>query len=129
MSLDKREHYFFQDWRKNVLGILSSPEVRLLNQAERQQLEEDIPYWECADCLAAAAIVDPSIIKESATFHAHVVEDGAVSRGAVFVDYKGREGSTPNVVIVRSIDVDYYKMIILSTIGGVPASVVGLYNK
>lgn len=111
-----------KDWRKNVLGILSSPAVQLLNKAERLQLEEDVLYWECADCLAAAVIVHPSIIKESAAFHARVVEDGAVSQGAVFVDYKGREESTSNVVIVRSIDVDDYKKILLSTIGGAPAS-------
>ncbi|PNF15370.1 hypothetical protein B7P43_G00929 [Cryptotermes secundus] len=111
-----------KEWRKNVLGILSSPEVQLLNKAEQQQLEEDTLYWECADCLAAAAIVDPSIIKESATFRAHIAEDGAISRGAVFVDYKGREESTSNVVIVRSIDVDHYMKILLSTIGGAPAS-------
>lgn len=121
-SLVKGEHYFFQNWRKNVLGILSSPEVQLLNKAEQQQLEEDVLYWECADCLAAAAIVDPSIIKESATFHARVAEDGAISRGAVFVDYKGREESTSNIVIIRSIDVDHYKKILLSTIGGAPAN-------
>lgn len=122
MSLVKEAYYFFQDWRKNVLGILSSPEVQLLNKAEQQQLQEDVLYWECADCLAAAVIVDPSIIKEHATFHARVAEDGTVSKGAVFVDYKGREESTPNVVIVRCIDVDHYKKILLSTIGGAPAS-------
>jgi inosine-uridine nucleoside N-ribohydrolase len=85
-------------------------------------LEDDVLYWECADCLAAAVIVDPSIIKESAAFHAHVAEDGAVSQGAVFVDYKGGEERTSNVVIVRSIDVDHYKKILLSTIGGAPTS-------
>jgi hypothetical protein len=128
-SLVKEKHNLFQDWRKNVLGILSSPEVQLLNKAERLQLGEDVPYWECADCLAAAVIVDPSIIKESAAFHAQVSEDGSISRGAVFVDYKGREERTPNIVIIRNVDVEHYKMILLSSIGHAPTNVVCLNEK
>jgi inosine-uridine nucleoside N-ribohydrolase len=83
-------------------------------------LGEDAPYWECADCLAAAVIVDPSIIRESATFHAQVAVDGTISRGALFVDYKGVDESSPNVVILRSVDIEHYKKILLSNIGHTP---------
>jgi inosine-uridine nucleoside N-ribohydrolase len=91
--------------------------VLLLNKAEQYQLDAGLQNWECADCFAAAAIVDPSIIQESAKFYAYVAYDGTFSRGTVYVDYKGRVGISPNIEIVRSIDVDQYKKMLLSNIG------------
>lgn len=82
--------------------------MQLLNKAEQYQLEEDILTWECADCLAAAAIINASLIQQSATLFAYVAQDGAFSRGAVFVDYKGTEEMTPNTVIIKNIDIDHY---------------------
>lgn len=109
-----------QDWRKNVLGNLSSSEVQLLNKADRIKLEEDTLYWECADCLAAAVTINSSIIQQSATHYAYVAVDGTFGRGAVFVDYKDTEKMSHNIIIVRSIDVDTCKMMLLSGIGGIP---------
>jgi inosine-uridine nucleoside N-ribohydrolase len=68
--------------------------------------------------------MDPSLIQQSATHYAYVAQDGTVSRGAVFVDYKGREEISPNIVIVRNIDVDRYKMMLMSTIGGTSSALV-----
>jgi inosine-uridine nucleoside N-ribohydrolase len=113
-----------QDWRKNVLGILSSPEVQLLNKAERDHLGDDILYWECADCLAAAVTINSSIIEQSANLYAYVAADGTVGRGAVFVDYKGSTSMSHNTITVRSIDVDSYKTMLLRGIGGIPAAKV-----
>jgi inosine-uridine nucleoside N-ribohydrolase len=108
------------DWRMNVLGTLPSSEVELLNNAERYHLGEDILNWGCADCLAVAATVNSSIIEHSATLYAYVSVDGTLSRGAVFVDYKGSTGMPHNIIILRDIDVDSYKTLLLSTIGGIP---------
>jgi hypothetical protein len=44
------------------------------------------------------------------------------------VDYRGLEKSR-NVVILRSVDVEHYKKILLTSIGHAPTSVVGLHNK
>jgi len=112
------------DWRKNVLGTLPSSEVQLLNKAERYHLGEDILNWECADCLAAAVTLNSSIIEHSATLYAYVSVDGTFGRGAVFVDYKGSEGMPHNIVIVRDIDVDSYKTMLLSAIGSIPPAKV-----
>jgi hypothetical protein len=38
----------------------------------------------------------------------------------VFVDYNGSEGIPPNIIIVRDIDVDSYKTMLLSVIGDIP---------
>lgn len=85
---------------------------------------EDILYWECADCLAAAVTINSSIIEKSATLYAYVAADGTSGRGAVFVDYKGSESMSHNVIIVRSINVDSYKTMLLSGIGGIPPAKV-----
>lgn len=98
--------------------------MQILNKAEQYQLKENFLNWECADCLATAAILDPSLIQQSATFYAYVAQDGGISRGAMFVDYKGIEEMSPNIVIVRRFDVDRYKKMILSTIGGVPSALL-----
>jgi len=108
----------------NVLGTLPSSEVQLLNNAERYQLDEDILYWECADCLAAAVTVNSPIIEDSTTLYAYVSVDGAFGQGAVFVDYKGSEGMPHNIIIVRDIDVDSYKTMLVSAIGGIPPAKV-----
>jgi inosine-uridine nucleoside N-ribohydrolase len=113
-----------QDWRKNVLGTLPSSQVWLLNQAERYHLGDDILYWVCADCLAAAVTVSSSIIEDSETVYAYISADGTFSRGAVFVDYNGSEGIPPNIKIVRHINVDSYKTMLLSVIGGIPPAKV-----
>ena len=108
----------------NVLGTLPSSEVQLLNKAERYHLGEDILNWECADSLAAAITVNSSIIEHSAPLYAYVSVDGTFGRGAVFVDYGGSEGMPHNIVIVRDIDVDSYKTMLLSGIGGIPPAKV-----
>jgi Inosine-uridine nucleoside N-ribohydrolase len=77
-------------------------------------------YWECADCLAAAVTVNSSIIENSSTLYAYVAVDGTFGRGAVFVDYRDSEGMPHNIMTVIDIDVDSYKTMLLSCIGGIP---------
>jgi inosine-uridine nucleoside N-ribohydrolase len=108
----------------NVLGTQPTAEVWLLNQAERYQLGGDVLYWECADCLAAAVTVSSSIIEDSATVYAYVSAEGTSGRGAVFVDYNGSEGIPPDIKIVKHIDADSYKTMLLSVIGGIPLAKV-----
>lgn len=106
-------------WRRDVLGNLSSPQVRFLNLAERAQLQdvqdEERKYWHSADALITGVTMDPSLVtKTSPRLHAMPEVQGTRSRGALFVDYNNvLEKVTPNVVIVESIDVSRYKKMLL----------------
>jgi Inosine-uridine nucleoside N-ribohydrolase len=81
-------------------------------------------YWECINCLAVSVTVNSSITEHSATLYACVAVDGTFGQGAVFVDYKGSEGMPHNIITVRDTDVDSYKTLLLSGIGGIPPAKV-----
>jgi hypothetical protein len=108
-----------QRWRREELGSVSSPQVRFLNLAERQQLNDDSKIdWQCADALVTAVTLDPSLVGQaSGRYNAMPEVQGTRARGALFVDYSNSLGKAPcNVVIVETVDLLRYKRLLLGVL-------------
>lgn len=98
---------------------MSSPSVRLLNLAERQQLSDDTKTeWHSADPLITAVILDPSLVGHASRCYNVMPEvQGMRARGALFVDYTNslRDDSC-NAVIIERIDILRYKKLLLNVL-------------
>jgi hypothetical protein len=106
-----------QLWRREELGSVSSPYVRFLNLAERDQLNDDNKlFWHSADALVTAVTLDPSLVGQaSGCYNAMPEVQGTRARGALFVDYNNSLSAAPcNVVIVETVDLLRYKRMLLS---------------
>ncbi|KAJ9596379.1 hypothetical protein L9F63_012587 [Diploptera punctata] len=102
-------------WRTDVLGKISSPQICFLNLAERKQLQDEAnKCWQSGDALIAGVTVNPSLVTQaSPRYHAMPETQGTRSRGALFIDYSHVLENAPlNVVIIESIDVSRYKMML-----------------
>ncbi len=61
-----------------------------------------------ADPLAMAVAIDPDIILESEKRYIEIERYGRISRGMTVVDWYAQSGKTPNVNIIRKIDMDRF---------------------
>jgi purine nucleosidase len=61
-----------------------------------------------ADPLAMAVLIDPKIIQESEQKYVQVERFGTLSRGMTVVDWYGLLGHSPNVQIVRKVDINRF---------------------
>jgi purine nucleosidase len=61
-----------------------------------------------ADPLAMAVLIDPNIIQESMQKYVQVERFGRLSRGMTVVDWYGLLGHSPNVNIVRKVDINRF---------------------
>ncbi|XP_063237953.1 nucleoside hydrolase-like isoform X2 [Bacillus rossius redtenbacheri] len=107
------------EWRINTLGSLDSPQSRLMSKVEAPMLTT-LRYgrWARCDPIAAAIAVDPSVAVEEARLHATVELHGTATRGAFVVDHLDKLGLQPNVTIVKRVDVELYKKIMIDAFSG-----------
>lgn len=115
-SVVKRNTILMQ-WRKEVLGSVSSQSVRFLNLAERGQLNDSQRTdWHSADALVTAVTLDPSLMGQTSDCYNAMPEvQGLRARGSLFVDYNSLLKDAPcNVVIVEKVDILRYKRLLLS---------------
>ncbi|XP_066992608.1 inosine-uridine preferring nucleoside hydrolase [Anabrus simplex] len=97
-------------WRKNELGTINSEKINLINKAEGKILtnEPDNAQWVSADPMAAAVVVNPSLVTSNITHNVAAETEGDYGRGAIFVDYNDVR-PVKNTVIIKNIDVEAYK--------------------
>lgn len=102
-------------WRKEVLGVIDSPEIRFLNQVERLSLGKEI--WNTADSKTFASAIDPKLILEAGIFYVQPVYEGE-AKGAFMVDYRRKLGHKKrNAIIIDKIDIDIFKNMLLGAFG------------
>ncbi|XP_066998055.2 nucleoside hydrolase [Anabrus simplex] len=105
-------------WRKEVLGALRTPQMELLNKVERVILERELyGVWSRCDPIAAALAIDPAIIVEKSKCFVTVELHGQHTRGAMVVDHLCRLNKEPNVTVVKKIDIEEYKKVLMNAFG------------
>jgi hypothetical protein len=117
-TIESSSYLLLQQWRKKDLGSdVSSPFVRFLNLAEREQLNDSKKTdWHSADALVTAVTLEPSLVGQvSGSYNAMPEVQGMKARGSLFVDYNGSlKNAHCNVVIIETIDLLRYKRMLLS---------------
>ncbi|XP_071452151.1 uncharacterized protein [Hetaerina americana] len=117
----KINSYIDMAWRKNVLGKVESPAVRLLNLAEKISSKSDDEQWISSDSLAAWKALNVNWMKRDGStcggipMHATVVTGWGDVAGALLVDYANNTGMGPNIEIVEEIDVPAFKDMVIRT--------------
>ncbi|CAG0878480.1 unnamed protein product, partial [Darwinula stevensoni] len=106
------------DWRKNVLGKVSTPEARLMNSIEAKSLSlyKYQTYIVC-DQIAVAVAIYRNLIIASSDHYASVELHGMFTRGQMVVDYISAMNRKPNVTMVEKIDVEAFKKILMVAFG------------
>ncbi|CAL8125509.1 unnamed protein product [Orchesella dallaii] len=112
------KHAIAYEWRVKVLGGLDTPQAQLLNAVERKILEKYTDNWIACDQFAAAAAIEPKIVKKSITRHCTVELGGNWTRGLMVIDKMGILKKPENVTIITELDEELSKRIMLWGAGG-----------
>jgi len=101
------------DWYDRVIKPATTPVTAYLRAitAHYETLTRKPEYFRqfvMCDMVAAAALLDPSLILESKRLHGHVETGGLHSRGATVFDWYGHHGKPENVVVVMKLDKTAY---------------------
>ncbi|XP_034249563.1 uncharacterized protein C1683.06c-like isoform X2 [Thrips palmi] len=93
---------FSQEWRRDRLGALATPQMEFLNLAERRTRSGK--RYNPADAMLALFVLRPDLITERTTTNVQVVLGDGFARAATLVDYVGRSGKAANAVLLQRAD-------------------------
>ncbi|ODN04827.1 hypothetical protein Ocin01_01814 [Orchesella cincta] len=113
-----KNHAISHEWRAKVLGEIDTPQVHLLNAVEKKILEKYTDSWIACDQFAAAAAIEPKVIKKSISRYCTVELAGNWTRGLMVVDKLGLMKKPHNVIIITEFDQELSKSIMLWGAGG-----------
>ncbi|EEB12927.1 conserved hypothetical protein [Pediculus humanus corporis] len=82
------------EWRKNVLGMISTPMIDLINKAESKHLIYE--KWSSADCILSSVVIDSKLIKSEVYDHLDVETCGNHARGSIFLNHDFIKNLTSN---------------------------------
>ncbi|CAG7837633.1 unnamed protein product [Allacma fusca] len=101
-------------FREDVLGRMNSNEINLLNKVEAMVLERQRPkgIWFTGDSLAAAILIEPTLVTLSENYHCTVEVSGKYARGMMVVDRAFIEDKPSNCTIVEGVDLPLYERLI-----------------
>ncbi|KAK7872392.1 hypothetical protein R5R35_007008 [Gryllus longicercus] len=106
------------EWRFEVLGKLTTPQVQLLNTVERslhQKKKKKPTQWSASDSLVVAVFLRPSLISKSHKCHLSVELHGHGTRGQAIVDHLQKNDH--NSTIIESVNCDMFKELLLWAAG------------
>jgi inosine-uridine nucleoside N-ribohydrolase len=103
-----------QEWRKNILGGIDSPQAHLMNKVEKVMLDRELyGVWSRCDPLAAAILLVPDVATQVKEVYLSVELHGLKTRGAVVIDYLQKLRLKPNVTIIERVDLELYKNLLV----------------
>ncbi|CAG7704011.1 unnamed protein product [Allacma fusca] len=99
---------------------MNSNEIHLLNKIEEKKLEKGRPsgIWISADSLAAAVLIESTLVTRSKNYYCTVEVSGKYARGMMVVDKAFIEKKPPNYTIVEKVDVSLFERMLIWAAGG-----------
>jgi len=90
----------------------------LLNEVEKKILEKYTDSWIACDQYAAAAAIEPKVVKSSLNRHCTVELSGSLTRGLMVVDKMGILRQPNNVTLIKELDEELCKRMMIWGLGG-----------
>lgn len=103
-----------QSWRKEVLGVLKSPVLDILNPVEYKAFQT-YPHYVPCDALVTSLFIHPGIVRKASDWHAAIELDGQQTRGQLVLDHLHENAH--NVKIIEQIEVEDLKRLFLWVCG------------
>ncbi|XP_018369270.1 PREDICTED: inosine-uridine preferring nucleoside hydrolase-like [Trachymyrmex cornetzi] len=105
------------EWRRDVLGKIDKPCVRMMNIIEdsrRSQAKKHFPYYTMCDAFLAGIVLIPRMAKNVVAWHADIELSGNKTRGQVVLDHL--LSNKPNVNLIHCFDSEIFKEILLNAV-------------
>ncbi|EZA51461.1 uncharacterized protein LOC105282884 isoform X2 [Ooceraea biroi] len=105
------------EWRRDVLGKIDTPCVRMLNKIEHgrdSKKETHLPSYVSCDAFLAGIILKPDIATEVVAWHADIELHGVRTRGQVVLDHL--LSNKPNVNLIHTFDSELFKKALIRTV-------------
>jgi len=106
------------EFRKDVLGVMNTPQIQLLNAIEATNLGKAKDTWLPPDAVVMACAINPNIIQTSGEYYARVEVAGTHTRGMLAVDKANTLGQPPNVNLITNVNVEAYESYLIWAAGG-----------
>lgn len=106
-----------QEWRKDVLGQIDKPCIRLMNDIENARRlagKKHFPTYIVCDAVLAGILVQPEIAKDVVRYHADVELHGNRTRGQVILDHLLT--NEPNISLVQAFDSNIFKELLIFSV-------------
>ncbi|XP_031825880.1 pyrimidine-specific ribonucleoside hydrolase RihA-like [Nomia melanderi] len=105
------------DWRKNVLGQIDTPCMKLMNDIEegcKRKMKKHFPTYIMCDAILAGILLKPEIAKNVVEYHADIELNGNRTRGQVVLDHLLT--NKPNVFLIQQFDSEIFKDLLISSV-------------
>lgn len=105
-----------QEWRKNVLGKINVPCVRMMNMIDegKEKGEERLASYVSCDAFLAGVILKPDMATEVVAWHADIELHGNRTRGQVVLDHL--LSNKPNVNLIQKFDSELFKKTLIRAV-------------
>ncbi|XP_076280717.1 nucleoside hydrolase-like [Lasioglossum baleicum] len=105
------------DWRKDVLGHIDTPCMKLMNDIENgcnRKRKKHFPTYIMCDAILAGILLKPEIAQNVAEYHADIELSGNRTRGQVVLDHL--LSNKPNVFLIQQFDSEIFKDLLISSV-------------